>query len=80
VEGKRAAYRGLSTYLGETLTQVKVMKISDTGSVAGVVPLPFEEVGGIALRPDGRGVICAVYSSRSDVWVVENFDTAPPAP
>ena len=80
VEGKRAAYRGLSTYLGETLTQVKVMKISDTGSVARVVPLPFEEVGGIALRPDGRGVICAVYSSRSDVWVVENFDTAPPAP
>jgi hypothetical protein len=41
-----------------------------------VVTLPFEEVGGVSITPDGRTVVCAVYSSRSDVWMVEHFDAA----
>jgi Tol biopolymer transport system component len=75
-EGTRAAYRGLSTALGETMTQVRVMRLSEDGRVETVFALPFEEVGGIAMSRDGRVLVCVVYSSRSDVWVVEHFDAA----
>lgn len=73
-EGQRAAYRGLSTLSGETITQVKILKVSEAGTASVVFTLPFEEVGGITMTPDGRALICAVYSSRSDVWTVDNFD------
>jgi hypothetical protein len=36
--------------------------------------LPFEEVGSVAVFPDGRRFVCTVYSSHSDVWIVEHFD------
>jgi hypothetical protein len=26
------------------------------------------------MTADGRRFVCAVYSSRSDVWVVDHFD------
>jgi Tol biopolymer transport system component len=76
LEGKRAAYRGTATYLGETLTEAKVLKISESGVATTLFALPFGEVGGVAVTPDGRRFICAVYSSRSDVWIVENFDAS----
>jgi hypothetical protein len=41
------------------------------------VTLPFDEVGSIAMFPDGRRFVASVYSSRSDVWAVENFDGVP---
>jgi hypothetical protein len=28
--------------------------------------------------PDGRRFVVSVYSSRSDVWVVDNFDVTTP--
>jgi DNA-binding winged helix-turn-helix (wHTH) protein/Tol biopolymer transport system component len=75
VEGKRAAYRDLSRELGETLTEARVLTIdAQTGIARTLVRLPFEEVGGVAISPDGVWLVCVVYSSRSDVWVAENFD------
>ena len=76
LEGKRATYRGTVTYLGETLTEAKVLKVSESGAATTLFALPFAEVGGVAVTPDGRRLICAVYSSRSDVWIVENFDAS----
>jgi hypothetical protein len=46
------------------------------GSPETVMTLPFDEVGSIAVFPDGRRFAVSVYSSRSDVWVVDNFDAA----
>jgi len=76
VEGTRAAYRGLATYLGETLTKAQILKISIDGTARIVADLPFQEVGGIAMVPNGQRleIVCAVYTSRSDVWIVDDFD------
>ena len=77
VYGKRAAYRGLSTNGGETITDVKIVRVPIGGTRPELIAsLPFEEVGGIAMFPDGRRFVCAVYWSRSDVWAVDNFDAA----
>jgi Tol biopolymer transport system component/DNA-binding winged helix-turn-helix (wHTH) protein len=77
IDGKRAAARGLSVSFGETLTAARILNVPvNGGTPSTVMELPFEEIGGIAMFPDGRRFVCAVYSSRSDVWVVENFDHA----
>jgi Tol biopolymer transport system component/DNA-binding winged helix-turn-helix (wHTH) protein len=76
-DSKRAAHRGLSAAFGETFTEVKILNVPlNGGRPTTVVELPFDEVGGIGMFPDGRRFVCAVYSSRSDVWIVENFDVA----
>ena len=77
VEGKRVAYRGVSTPFGETLTDVRIVRVPAAGGHPSLLArLPFEEVGGIAISPDGRWLVCSVYTSRSDVWMVEGFDRA----
>ena len=76
-EGRRAAYRGLSVNLGETMTDVRIVAVPvDGGPLRPIVSLPFDEVGGLTMTRDGRRFVCAVYSSRSDVWLVENPDRA----
>jgi hypothetical protein len=47
------------------------------GEVETVVALPFDEIGSVSATPDGRRFVCTVYSSRSDVWVVDDFDPSP---
>jgi hypothetical protein len=42
-----------------------------------IVDLPFAEVGGVAMFPDARRFVASVYTSRSDVWIVDNFDASP---
>ena len=51
--------------------------MSESGTASVLFTLPFEEVGGFAMTPDGTSLICAVYSSRSDVWIVQDFDHRP---
>ena len=75
IEGKNWAYRGLTAVLGESITDARILLVSlDGGEVHTVVKLPFEEIGGVAMAPDGRRFVVTVYSSRSDVWMVDNFD------
>jgi Tol biopolymer transport system component/DNA-binding winged helix-turn-helix (wHTH) protein len=75
VEGKRAAYRGVTATFEETLTEARILRVPvGGGTPETVLPLPFEEVGGIAMFPDGRRFAASVYSSRSDVWLLDNFD------
>jgi Tol biopolymer transport system component/DNA-binding winged helix-turn-helix (wHTH) protein len=79
-DGKRAAYRGRSVSYEETVTDAKIMRVpASGGSPETILSLPFEEVGTVAMFPDGRRFLCTVYSSGSDVWIVENFDAAPGA-
>jgi Tol biopolymer transport system component/DNA-binding winged helix-turn-helix (wHTH) protein len=77
VSGRPGHYRGLSAILAETILDAKILEVPlHQRAVRTVVTLPFEEVGGVSITPDGRTVVCAVYSSRSDVWMVEHFDAA----
>jgi hypothetical protein len=48
------------------------------GQPETILSLPFEEIGSVAMFPDGRRFVASVYSSRSDVWLVENFDVTNP--
>ena len=77
VDGKRAAYRGISAMFEETIADARILRIPLAGgSAETVLALPFEEVGGLSVLPDGRTFVCVVYTSRSDVWVVEDLDIA----
>lgn len=77
-EGKRAAYRGITASFEETITEARIFRVPVKGGPPEtLVTLPFDEVGGIAMFPDGRRFVASVYSSRSDVWAVDNFDGVP---
>jgi Tol biopolymer transport system component/DNA-binding winged helix-turn-helix (wHTH) protein len=77
VDGKRAAYRGITASFEETLTEAQILRVPATGGPPEVLlSLPFDEIGGIAMFPDGRRFVASVYSSRSDVWVVDDFDAS----
>lgn len=74
-DGKRAAYRGVLVPFELTVTGARILRIPVEGTrVETVATLPFEEVGTVAVFPGGRRFVCTVYTSRSDVWVVEDFD------
>jgi Tol biopolymer transport system component len=74
-DGTRAAYRGPLAPYGETTTAARIVSVPlDGGPMLTVRPLPFEEIGSVAPFPDGRRFVVTVYSSRSDIWVVDDFD------
>ncbi len=78
VEAKPSTARDLAAPLGETMTEAKILLVPvKGGDVSTVGSLPFEEIGSVAMTPDGRRFVLTVYSSRSDVWVADNFDTSP---
>jgi DNA-binding winged helix-turn-helix (wHTH) protein/Tol biopolymer transport system component len=80
-DGKRAAYRGILVPFELTMTSARILRIPLSGAlVETVATLPFPEVGTIAVFPDGRRFVCSVYTSRSDVWLVEDFDPSAEAP
>ena len=75
--GKGGQYRGIGARFGGTRYRTSVLRIARDGSSSEtLVELPFDEVGGVTMTPDGRRFVCSVYSSRSDVWIVEHFDPA----
>jgi Tol biopolymer transport system component len=78
-DGKRTAYRGITAPFEETITDAKIVRVPVSGGAPEtLLPLSFDEVGSIAMFADGRRFVVSVYSSRSDVWVVDNFDVTPP--
>ena len=78
LNSKTLNFRGPTAPGGETKTEAKILRVSvQGGPVKTVAVLPFEEIGGVTMTPDGRKFICAVYSSRSDIWVVDDFDPSP---
>ena len=80
VEGKRRASRGLTPPLGETLTEAGILRIPLSGDPQTIAMLPAQETGGVSMTADARRFVYTVYSSRSDVWVVDNFDDGPAKP
>ena len=75
VEGKNATGRDRALPRGETTTEMKILMVPvDGGASTTIASLPFKEIGSVSMTPDGRRFVFTVYSSRSDVWVVDNFD------
>jgi hypothetical protein len=74
-EGYPGSFRGATSYLGETMTNVTITRIAvNGGAVEKVVSVPADEIGSVAMTPDGRFFVYPVFSSRSDVWIVDDFD------
>jgi Tol biopolymer transport system component/DNA-binding winged helix-turn-helix (wHTH) protein len=77
IEGKNSTSRGPTAPLGETLTEAKILIVPvGGGNAKTVAAIPFDEIGGVSMTSDGRRFVFPVYSSRSDVWVVDNFDAS----
>jgi hypothetical protein len=74
VEGKTRAARGLTPPLGETLTDARILRIPLNGDPQTIATLPAAEIGGVSMTADARRFVYTVYSARSDIWVVDNFD------
>jgi hypothetical protein len=80
LDGKRAAFRGIASF-DETITDARIFRVPVKGGPPEVLlTLPFDEVDSIAMFPDGRRFVASVYSSRSDVWAVDNFDVTSVGP
>jgi Tol biopolymer transport system component/DNA-binding winged helix-turn-helix (wHTH) protein len=77
VEGKTRAARGLTSPFGETLTEARIVRIPLSGDPQTIAMLPAQETGGVSMTADARRFVFTVYSSQSDVWVVDNFDNGP---
>jgi Tol biopolymer transport system component len=79
VEGKTAALRGAVLPIGATIADVRILEVPVNGApIRTVVTLPGAEIGGVAMTPDARRFVYTMYSSRSDVWVADDFDAAVP--
>jgi Tol biopolymer transport system component len=69
--------RGLAPPLGETLTDAKILRIPLHGDPTIVAAVPSREIGSMSMKADARKFVYTAYTSRSDVWVVDNFDVDP---
>ena len=78
VEGKTSAIRGRMTPLGETMTNARILMIPANGDPKTIITLPSAEIGGVTMTRDARRFVYTVYTSESDVWIVDDFDVASP--
>jgi Tol biopolymer transport system component/DNA-binding winged helix-turn-helix (wHTH) protein len=79
IEGKTAVLRGAILPIGETIADARILEVPMNGApIRTVAALPGAEIGGVAMAPDARRFVYTIYSSRSDVWVADNFDAEVP--
>jgi Tol biopolymer transport system component/DNA-binding winged helix-turn-helix (wHTH) protein len=75
VLSRNGPFRGATSPIGETNTDVKVVRVrANGGGSDDVAALPGDEIGSVTMTPDGLRFIYPVFTSRSDVWIVDDFD------
>lgn len=75
VEGEPAELREMPSRLGETMKAASILKVPVGGGEPQMLGrIPFTEIGVVAMTPDGRKLIVPVFSSRSDIWLVDAFN------
>jgi hypothetical protein len=75
MESKNGPFRGATSVNGETNFDARIVRVPSTGGVVeDVASLPGDEIGSVTMTPDVRQFIYPVFSSRSDVWIVDDFD------
>lgn len=53
----------------------RIYRIPVSGGVSEtIMTLPFDNIDTISMTPDGNRIVCSVYETHSDVWLMENFD------
>jgi Tol biopolymer transport system component/DNA-binding winged helix-turn-helix (wHTH) protein len=77
LEGKPGELRGPPLPSGATTIGARIVEVRVDGSgVRPVASLPAQEIGTVTVAPDGLKFYYTVYTSRSDVWIVDNFDSS----
>jgi len=66
--------RSIYAYLGNTMLSIPVSP-AGSGAPHTVFTNP-EEIGQASVSADGKKFVLSAHETRSDVWVVENFDPA----
>jgi Tol biopolymer transport system component len=61
-------------YASEKQAVVRVS--ASTGEVKPIATIPVGRIGGCDLTPDRESIICNAWESKSDAWLVEDFDPA----
>jgi Tol biopolymer transport system component/DNA-binding winged helix-turn-helix (wHTH) protein len=80
VEGEVAVLREATSRLGETMKDASILMVPVAGGEPRVLArIPFGEIGFVAMTPDARQLLVPVFSSRSDIWLVDGFDPRPQA-
>jgi Tol biopolymer transport system component/DNA-binding winged helix-turn-helix (wHTH) protein len=75
LEAKNLTYaRGMAPPLGETLTEARITRIPFRGNPTTIATVPSPEIGRVSMTADARRFVYSAYTSRSDVWVVDDFD------
>jgi len=74
LEGKYLESRDNTLPLGETITDARIMRVPLHGDPQLVATVPSHEIGSMSMTADARSFVYTAYTSRSDVWVVDNFD------
>lgn len=77
LEGKYLELRGQTLPLGETITEARIVRIPLRGGPKTIATVPAHEIGSMSMTLDARRYVYTAYTSRSDVWVVDNFDASP---
>lgn len=53
----------------------EILKIPvSSGEIDTLIKLPFQNVSYVDMTGDGAEIICTVYETQSDIWLMENFD------
>jgi Tol biopolymer transport system component len=73
VEGDVGPRRGSTVSAAGTRTHADIVALSLDGQTRTLARLPGE-IGGVGMSPDATRFVYTRYSSRSDVWVVDDFD------
>lgn len=77
VVGKPGTYRGPTLLTGETKIDAQIVEVdANSGELRPVAALAGQEIGTVTMTPDARRFYYTVYTSRSDVWVVDHFDAS----
>ena len=77
LEGMPAEFRAVASRLGATMKNASIIKVPvNGGTPQRVARIPFGEIGAVAMTPDARWLVVPVFSSGSDIWLVDGFDSS----
>jgi hypothetical protein len=81
VDGRSAQWTGSgqkgAESQGDWMAEARIVQVSlNGGGIKTIATLSPHEIGSVTMTRDARTVVYTAYSSRSDVWIVDNFDGA----
>jgi serine/threonine protein kinase len=59
--------------ISEKPSEILMIPVSG-GEAKTFLTLPFEKIGSVSMSPDGKKIVCTVFETQSDAWLMEDFD------